>query len=62
MAKGHILSEYGPERKESRPAEACGGVKEAKELPYSPPVGPRNQTQPGHSGTNHGRAGTQGRH
>ena len=60
MARG-ILSEYGPEIKEvSR--STCGGVKEAKELPYSPPVGPKHQTnKPGLGHNNHGNAGTQGK-
>lgn len=39
-----------------------GGKQEPKDLPYKPPVGPRNKTQPGHSGTNHGQCGSQGRH
>ena len=56
-----ILSGYGPEVKEGSRA-TCGGVKEAKELPYSPPVGPKNKTQPGTSGTNHGCCGSQGKH
>jgi hypothetical protein len=59
MARG-ILSEYGPEIKEGS-RSTCGGVKEAKELPYSPPVGPKNKTDVGASGTNHGNAGTQGK-
>ena len=54
-----ILSGYGPEIKEGT-RSTCGGVKEAKELPYSPPVGPKGQTRgPGLGGTNHGNAGTQ---
>jgi hypothetical protein len=41
----------------------CGGFCVAKELPYSPPVGPKGQMQqgPGLHGTNHGNCGTQGR-
>ena len=57
-----ILSNYGPDRTEGAKRASCGGVKEAKELPYSPPVGPKNKTDVGASGTNHGNAGTQGRH
>ncbi len=39
-----------------------GGKPEPKPLPYSPPVGPKNQTKsPGIGGTNHGNAGTQGK-
>jgi hypothetical protein len=54
-----ILSEFGPEAKSSG-SRACGGVKEAKELPYSPPVGPKHQTTgPGLGHNNHGNAGTQ---
>ena len=54
-----ILSGFGPEIKEGA-RSTCGGVKEAKELPYSPPVGPKGQTRgPGIGGTNHGNAGTQ---
>jgi hypothetical protein len=56
-----ILGGYGPEVKEGSRATS-GGVKEAKELPYSPPVGPKNKTQSGASGTNHGCCGTQGKH
>lgn len=39
-----------------------GGKPEKKELPYSPPVGPKGQTRgPGIGGTNHGSCGTQGK-
>ena len=57
-----ILSDYGPEAKSGSRA-SCGGVKEAKPLPYSPPVGPKSQMEkgPGLHGTNHGTAGTQGK-
>ncbi len=58
-----ILSGYGPEIKEGA-RSTCGGVKEAKELPYSPPVGPKNHMHEGpglKGGTNHGPAGTQGK-
>ena len=38
----------------------CGGIKKAKPLPYTPPVGPKGQTTgPGIGGTNHGTGGTQ---
>lgn len=62
MAKD-FLSNYGPDRKDSGSRSICGGVKEAKELPYSPPVGPKGQMRQGVGlgGTNHGKAGTQGR-
>ena len=57
-----ILSEYGPEAKPGGNRATCGGVKEAKELPYSPPVGPKNQTRgPGLGQNNHGNCGTQGK-
>ena len=61
--KGDILGNYGPDRKESGASATCGGVKEAKPLPYSPPVGPKGQMRqgPGLGGTNHGNCGTQGR-
>jgi len=61
MAKD-ILSEYGPESKSGDKRATSGGVKEVKELPYSPPVGPKNKTDVGASGTNHGCCGTQGKH
>lgn len=39
-----------------------GGKPEKKDLPYSPPVGPKGQTRgPGIGGTNHGNCGTQGK-
>lgn len=61
MARG-MISEYGPESKPGGSRAPCGGVTEAKPLPYSPPVGPKNQTRgPGLNGTNHGNCGTQGK-
>lgn len=59
---GHILSDYGPDRKEgARPSN--GGQMKSKELPYSPPVGPKGQmnNSPGLGGTNYGCCGTQGK-
>lgn len=56
-----ILGEYGPEAKTGSGAE-CGGIEEAKPLPYSPPVGPINQHHEGpglKGGTNYGNSGTQ---
>lgn len=39
-----------------------GGKPQKKDLPYCPPVGPKNQTKgPGIGGTNHGKSGTQGK-
>lgn len=58
-----ILKQYGPDRSAPKPPSICGGVKEAKPLPYSPPVGPKGQMRqgPGLGGTNHGCSGTQGK-
>lgn len=60
-----ILSEYGPDSSQPQAARATsGGVKEAKPLPYSSPVGPSNindSKSPGLHGSNHGNNGTQGR-
>ena len=41
-----------------------GGKPEKKELPYSPPVGPKGQSNsgPGLGGENCGTCGTQGKH
>lgn len=61
-----ILSGYGPDHNSPQRASASsGGVKESKELPYSPPVGPKNigdPKSPGLHGTNHGNKVNQGRH
>ena len=66
MANRPILSEYGPERKVEGNRAECGGytMKDTKEIPYSMPKGPKGQSHnsPGLGGTNHGNAGTQGRH
>lgn len=61
MAKD-ILGMYGPELRSGSRA-SCGGVKETKPLPYSPPKGPTSQMQqgPGLHGTNLGNSGTQGK-
>ena len=60
-----ILSEYGKDSSQPQVARATsGGVEKAKELPYSPPVGPTTFSHqgPGLSNhTNHGH-GTQGKH
>jgi hypothetical protein len=53
------LKEYGPDAHKPQAARAtCGGVTEAKELPYTKPVGPTNQYHrgPGLGGTNHGNS------
>lgn len=64
MAKD-ILGYYGPDSRQPQVASStCGGVKEAKPLPYSPPVGPSNvgdPKSPGLHGTNHGNCGSQGK-
>ena len=61
-----ILNMYGSDTSQPQAARATsGGVTSAKELPYSPPVGPSNindSKSPGLHGTNHGCCGTQGRH
>lgn len=58
-----ILSEYGRDSNQPQKERASeGGCCHPKDLPYSPPVGPRNKTDIGHSGTNHGMCGSQGKH
>ena len=60
-----ILGEFGSDSSQPQAATATkGGETMAKELPYSPPVGPSGQMKqgPGLGGTNHGCCGTQGRH
>jgi hypothetical protein len=61
-----ILSEYGRDSGAPQRARATsGGVKEAKEMPYDPPVGPKNISDPkspGLHGTNHGCCVMQGKH
>lgn len=55
-----ILGEFGPDSRSPQAARAtCGGVKEAKPMPYSPPRGPSNINDPkgpGLHGSNHGMA------
>jgi hypothetical protein len=66
MAERDILSMYGKDASTQQVARAtCGGVEyPPKELPYSPPVGPKGQMEKGVGigGTNHGNAVNQGRH
>lgn len=58
-----ILNMYGSDSGAGqKPRATNGGKQDVKSLPYSEPVGPRNKTQVGSSGTNHGCCGTQGRH
>ena len=59
-----ILSEFGPDSPSNqKPRATCGGVEEAKPLPYDPPDGPKGlgNRGPGLGGTNHGNCGTQGK-
>lgn len=61
-----ILSMYGKDAPTRQAARAdCGGCTyPPKELPYSPPVGPKGQMDRGVGlgGTNHGNKVNQGRH
>ena len=60
-----ILSEYGPDSGRSmnqQPRATNGGKMPVSSIPYSEPVGPRNKTDVGKNGTNHGTCGTQGKH
>lgn len=61
-----ILSEYGRDSGAGqKPRATSGGVKTAKELPYSHPQGPTNMHHQGPGladHTNHGTSGTQGKH
>ena len=61
MSKSNILDEYGNNR--SGPRASNGGRMEKKELPYSPPQGPKGQMHqgPGLGGSNCGNCGTQGK-
>lgn len=64
MAKD-ILNQYGRNSSQPQALRATsGGVKAAKPLPYSPPVGPTShmERKVGLGGTNHGPCGTQGKH
>jgi len=59
-----ILSDYGRDSGAGNAARATnGGQMEKKDLPYSPPVGPKGQSHNsvGLGGTNHGCSGTQGK-
>lgn len=60
-----ILSHYGSDTSQPQAATSSnGGRQTPKDIPYSPPVGPKGQshTGPGLGGTNHGNAPGQGRH
>ena len=57
-----ILNEYGPDSPANqKPRATNGGQMEKKELPYSPPQGPKGlgNSGPGLGGTNHTNCGTQ---
>lgn len=60
-----ILSEFGPDSPSNQKARAtCGGIEQAKPLPYSPPVGPTTFSHEGPglaNHTNHDNCGTQGK-
>lgn len=59
-----ILKDYPASSNNGGNRASCGGVCDPKPLPYSPPVGPKNMSQPGpglRGGTNHGNCGTQGK-
>lgn len=62
MAKD-IFESYPASQSQGGRRAYCGGVTTAKDLPYSPPVGPKGQMDkgPGLHGTNHGNCGTQGK-
>ena len=60
-----ILKDYPTDSGIQGNRAECGGVREAKELRYDPPKGPKYQMQQGpglRGGTNHGCCGTQGKH
>lgn len=59
-----ILNDYSDNSSMSGNRASNGGQQTPKDLPYSPPQGPKGITQgngPGIGGTNHGNNGTQGR-
>lgn len=58
-----ILSEFGDDTSQPQTGRGQNQGGPAKDLPYSPPSGPKGQGHegPGLGGTNHGTCGTQGR-
>lgn len=59
-----ILSGFGPEMSEGGNRASSGGVTQAKQERYSPPVGPKHQFNPGpglRGGTTFGQDGSQGK-
>jgi len=58
-----ILDAYGKDSGAGQVARATNGGKcDPKPIPYSEPVGPKNKTEVGRNGTNHGCCGTQGKY
>lgn len=59
-----FFKDFSPSSAPEKARAKEGGECECKELPYSPPKGPtpHMQQSPGLHGTNHGNAGTQGKH
>jgi hypothetical protein len=61
-----ILNGFGPNSPSPQaPVASNGGKMSSKEIPYSPPVGPKSindSKSPGLHGTNHGNCPGQGRH
>lgn len=61
-----ILSMYGRDSSQPQAASASnGGRMMPKDIPYSPPVGPKSindAKSPGLHGTNHGNCPSQGKH
>jgi len=63
MMSKDTLAEYANNHSGSRASN--GGQQQPKEIPYSPPTGPKSindPKSPGIHGTNHGCCGTQGKH
>lgn len=59
-----ILDHYSDNSSMGTNRASGGGQQSPKDLPYSPPQGPKGITQgngPGIGGSNHGNCGTQGR-
>lgn len=61
-----ILNGFGPNSSQPQASVATnGGKMSPKEIPYSPPVGPKgigDAKSPGLHGTNHGNCVGQGKH
>lgn len=58
-----ILDNYGKDSGAGQAGRATnGGCCDPKPIPYSEPVGPRNKTEVGRNGTNHGTCGTNGKY